>query len=223
MGSGTLSKPLTDDAQTLIDFETIKSYTTTDVAAVITSFGAAYDGYGQAIVENGIDGRLLCELNEAEIPAIVQTLNVTNVIHIKKIELFFRTFKEKQAAVARSGDGQSSQTSGERRGSTKRVRRTSIGHSVEMQLSSTDAMAMLRTELASEATLGTSVSLDALTAPALPAAGLTNDIVAPTTSKAPPTTPEKPPSSSPSSRELVLCDSTSSLASVDQRPRAYDM
>ncbi|KAF0687868.1 Aste57867_20455 [Aphanomyces stellatus] len=94
MGAGTLSKP-SHAPPPSIDFDAIKSYSADQVAAIVRGFGAAYHGYGDAIVDQGIDGAVLCKL-ERDVE-LVTKIGIENVIHAKKIGLFFKSFKEKQA------------------------------------------------------------------------------------------------------------------------------
>ncbi|KAF0687869.1 Aste57867_20456 [Aphanomyces stellatus] len=104
MGVGTLSKPLQAPPPS-IDFDAVKSYTADQVAAIVRGFGAAYHGYGDAIVDQGIDGAVLCKL-ERDVQ-LVTKIGVANVIHAKKIGLFFKSFKEKQTTTTIVNDNAS--------------------------------------------------------------------------------------------------------------------
>ncbi|RHZ01138.1 hypothetical protein DYB35_002013 [Aphanomyces astaci] len=153
MGAGTLSKPSgSTTAEATID--TITNYSAQEIATIVIGFGAAYEPYGAKIVDNGIDGRLMGELGIDEVSSIVQTLGVTNAIHVKKIALFFKSFKEKQLGITLASPPVDSPAisaaSPARSTGSRKIRRTSIGHSVEKQQTSEDVLASLRASLATD-------------------------------------------------------------------------
>ncbi|RQM24301.1 hypothetical protein B5M09_006615 [Aphanomyces astaci] len=153
MGAGTLSKPSgSTTAEATID--TITNYSAQEIATIVIGFGAAYEPYGAKIVDNGIDGQLMGELGIDEVSSIVQTLGVTNAIHVKKIALFFKSFKEKQLGITLASPPVDSPAisaaSPARSTGSRKIRRTSIGHSVEKQQTSEDVLASLRASLATD-------------------------------------------------------------------------
>ncbi|ETW05466.1 hypothetical protein H310_03229 [Aphanomyces invadans] len=155
MGAGTLSKPAGEAEGTDVDFDTINKYLASEIAAIVTGFGAAYEPYGPKIIENGIDGHLLSALGIDEVTSIVETLGVTNAIHAKKIALFFKSFKEKQLGVALpvTSPKLAAPSPSSRSMSSRKVRRTSIGHSVDKQETSEEALAALRASLAIDSSI----------------------------------------------------------------------
>ncbi|CAK4684647.1 unnamed protein product [Aphanomyces euteiches] len=127
MGAGTLSRPT--------DFETLKASTAREIAAIVATFGAGYEVYSQAIEKSTMDGRCLCELKEDNIKSAIESLGIKDEGHIETISRFLTVFKQQQEASQATASVLPSKAA------RTPHRRTSIGHSIEKQKSTRQALA----------------------------------------------------------------------------------
>ncbi|KAF0687867.1 Aste57867_20454 [Aphanomyces stellatus] len=85
------------DIQAVIDFHTLRTYSAHDVAALVARELGIHE---TTIVENGVDGLLLCELVDGDVPELASTLGVTDLSQLARL---FKAFKSTQAAASTVG------------------------------------------------------------------------------------------------------------------------
>ena len=71
----------------------VPSFTAQDVAAQVKDLGAPYHGYALKIEENGVDGAFLDAISLSDLPDLFKDLEVTSMLHKKKLELVFKGIK----------------------------------------------------------------------------------------------------------------------------------
>ncbi|OQR90379.1 hypothetical protein ACHHYP_05582 [Achlya hypogyna] len=64
-----------------------------DVAAEVVRLGSAYAPYETGIVANGLDGDVLAHLPPEQLPALLDTLGITNPIHMTKLRSLYDTHR----------------------------------------------------------------------------------------------------------------------------------
>ncbi|CAB9516968.1 expressed unknown protein (Partial), partial [Seminavis robusta] len=71
-----------------------------DISSFVVSLGIKYQGYGDAIVENAVDGELLATLeDDAEVKETLECLEITNFLHQRVLLKEWRKAKKASALV----------------------------------------------------------------------------------------------------------------------------
>ena len=87
----------------------LESWTLENVALLVNSIGAAYEGYGAIFISECINGVFLAKLNDAELKETLADLGITKGLHVKNICAQFESLK------TTAGGGRSKATSESRK------------------------------------------------------------------------------------------------------------
>ncbi|RHY28541.1 hypothetical protein DYB32_005888 [Aphanomyces invadans] len=98
MGAGLLSKPA-DVAS--VSYEAIRVAPSSEVAQWFENLGNEFHEYATATLSHGIDGPLLRSLGASDLPLVLESLGVTDPLHVRLVAAFFQQFKTAQRAAER--------------------------------------------------------------------------------------------------------------------------
>ncbi|ETW05469.1 hypothetical protein H310_03232 [Aphanomyces invadans] len=98
MGAGLLSKPA-DVAS--VSYEAIRVAPSSEVAQWFENLGNEFHEYATATLSHGIDGPLLRSLGASDLPLVLESLGVTDPLHVRLVATFFQQFKTAQRAAER--------------------------------------------------------------------------------------------------------------------------
>ena len=75
------------------------------VAEAVKALGDPYISYSTKVVDDGMDGAFLQTLADEDLVSVLQEIGVTSIVHRKKLEALFKSFKDSASADGSGDDG----------------------------------------------------------------------------------------------------------------------